>query len=245
MATILAQKATTEKLVTTDDDHHDALASDPTIPAVTPGSTYTGSNPPVVATGSSTNGSTTATTGFSTGATAFGASSTGGFGGTSGFGSSTSASSGFGSTTSGMASPNGFGGGGFGSSSTSGFGGTNNMGSVGTSNMNMSMGNQPVLTGAGTNAANGAEVLVANTNEDWINKKWRPVMGWMYMVVCMMDFTVFPVMWSVLQALNHGQVTSQWQPLTLQGAGLFHIAMGAVLGIAAYGRTKEKVAGAN
>jgi len=26
----------------------------------------------------------------------------------------------------------------------------------------------------------------------------------------------------------------------LQGAGLFHLAMGAVLGIAAYGRTKEK-----
>jgi hypothetical protein len=32
-------------------------------------------------------------------------------------------------------------------------------------------------------------------------------------------------------------------PLTLQGAGLFHIAMGAVLGIAAFGRTQEKVAG--
>jgi murein DD-endopeptidase MepM/ murein hydrolase activator NlpD len=33
--------------------------------------------------------------------------------------------------------------------------------------------------------------------------------------------------------------------LTLQGAGLFHIAMGAVLGLAAYGRTQEKLAGAN
>jgi hypothetical protein len=38
---------------------------------------------------------------------------------------------------------------------------------------------------------------------------------------------------------------AQWQPLTLQGAGLFHIAMGAVLGIAAMGRTQEKIAGAN
>jgi hypothetical protein len=37
---------------------------------------------------------------------------------------------------------------------------------------------------------------------------------------------------------------TQWQPLTLQGAGLFHIAMGAVLGIAAFGRTQEKLAGA-
>jgi hypothetical protein len=102
---------------------------------------------------------------------------------------------------------------------------------------------QSVLTNAGSNAAQGADVLVTNENSDWINKKWRPAMGWMYMGVCVCDFTIFPILWSVLQALNHGQVTSQWQPLTLQGAGLFHIAMGAVLGIAAYGRTKEKVTG--
>jgi hypothetical protein len=56
---------------------------------------------------------------------------------------------------------------------------------------------------------------------------------------------VFPILWSLLQSLNHGQVTSQWQPLTLQGAGLFHLAMGAVLGIAAFGRTQEKLGGAN
>ena len=59
-----------------------------------------------------------------------------------------------------------------------------------------------------------------------------------------MDMVVFPVLWSILQAFNHGQVTNQWQPLTLQGAGLFHLAMGAVLGIAAFGRTQEKMAGA-
>jgi hypothetical protein len=100
------------------------------------------------------------------------------------------------------------------------------------------------LTQAGSNAAQGADVLVKNTNEDWINKKWRPVMGWVYMATCTADFVVFPVLWSLLQTLQGGHVTSQWQPLTLQGAGLYHIAMGAVLGIAAYGRTKEKVAGA-
>jgi hypothetical protein len=126
---------------------------------------------------------------------------------------------------------------------TSSFGGSNSTGSVGTSNMNISTGNQPVLTGAGANAAQGADVLVANDNTDWINKKWRPVMGWMYMMVCVCDFTLFPILWSVLQALSHGSVTNQWQPLTLQGAGLFHVAMGAVLGIAAYGRTKEKIEG--
>jgi hypothetical protein len=100
---------------------------------------------------------------------------------------------------------------------------------------------QTVLTEAGINAAQGAEVLVANTNQDWLNRKWRPFMGWMYMVVCVTDFIIFPILWSLLQAYSSGQVTNQWQPLTLQGAGLFHLAMGAVLGIAAYGRTKEKI----
>jgi hypothetical protein len=69
------------------------------------------------------------------------------------------------------------------------------------------------------------------------------MMGWMYMAVCMFDFMLAPVLWSVLQAVFHGGINTQWQPLTLQGAGLFHVAMGAVLGIAAYGRTQEKLNG--
>jgi hypothetical protein len=81
--------------------------------------------------------------------------------------------------------------------------------------------------------------------EDWMNSKWRPMMGWMYMVVCSFDFVLAPILWSLLQSLSQGSVQTQWQPLTLQGAGLFHIAMGAVLGIAAYGRTQEKLGGAN
>ena len=81
--------------------------------------------------------------------------------------------------------------------------------------------------------------------EDWMNSKWRPMMGWMYMVVCCFDFVIAPILWSLLQSISHGSVNTQWQPLTLQGAGLFHIAMGAVLGIAAYGRTQEKLGGAN
>ena len=80
--------------------------------------------------------------------------------------------------------------------------------------------------------------------EDWMNSKWRPMMGWMYMLVCTFDMIVFPILWSLLQTVTHTAIT-QWNPLTLQGAGLFHIAMGAVLGIAAFGRTQEKLNGAN
>ena len=80
-------------------------------------------------------------------------------------------------------------------------------------------------------------------DEDWMQKKWRPMMGWMYMVVCMFDMVIFPILWAIIQTSVHQSLT-QWNPLTLQGAGLFHIAMGAVLGIAAFGRTQEKIQGA-
>ena len=199
MATILPKKANFEQPMALDDDHHDMLASDPSIQQFPQGSSY-GSN-----------------TSFGR-SPAFGAPSSGGFGGGS-FGSSGS-----------FSNP------GFNQQSTSGFGSTQNI--------NQSNSGQPVLTGAApTNAASGADVLVANDNTDWINKKWRPVMGWVYMLTCTMDFVVFPILWSLLQAMSKGSVTMQWQPLTLQGAGLYHIAMGAVLGIAAYGRTKEKIEG--
>jgi len=81
--------------------------------------------------------------------------------------------------------------------------------------------------------------------EDWMNSKWRPMMGWLYMATCTFDFVIFPVLWSLLQAVTKAGPITQWQPLTLQGAGLYHIAMGAVLGLAAFGRTQEKLAGAN
>jgi hypothetical protein len=80
--------------------------------------------------------------------------------------------------------------------------------------------------------------------EDWMNAKWRPMMGWIYMLTCVTDFIIFPILWSILQAVLKQPVTA-WQPITLQGAGLFHLSMGAIIGVAAFGRTQEKLAGAN
>jgi len=80
--------------------------------------------------------------------------------------------------------------------------------------------------------------------EDWMNAKWRPMMGWIYMLTCVTDFIIFPILWSILQAALKQPVTA-WQPITLQGAGLFHLSMGAIIGVAAFGRTQEKLAGAN
>ncbi len=217
MATLLARKSgTQDNAIATDDEHHEALSSDPTVSAFPQGSTFGGSS-----------AFSTTTPGF--GAPASGA--TGNFG-------STAPAGGFGS---GAAST------GFGSSSPSAPANGNFGASPSIQGATMTQQNQADLLKSGGGAmSEGGESTVAldKDAQDWINKKWRPVMGWVYMMTCTADFVVFPVLWSLLQALTHGNVTSQWQPLTLQGAGLYHIAMGAVLGIAAYGRTKEKIEGA-
>jgi hypothetical protein len=82
--------------------------------------------------------------------------------------------------------------------------------------------------------------------ESWIQKKWRPMMAVMYMCVCACDFILFPIMFTIVQFWEvaiQNDAFRQWQPLTLQGGGLFHMAMGAVLGITAWSRGQEKMAG--
>lgn len=82
--------------------------------------------------------------------------------------------------------------------------------------------------------------------DDFIQNKWRPMMAVMYMSVCAFDFIVAPILFTVVQFWETQAANDafrQWMPLTLQGGGLFHMAMGAVLGISAYGRTQEKLGG--
>ena len=82
--------------------------------------------------------------------------------------------------------------------------------------------------------------------EGWVKSMWRPAMGWLYMLICLMDFVVFPAIAMFLPVMLKGiGITMQyaaWQSLTLSNGGLIHMAFGAILGVAAYGRTQEKVA---
>lgn len=83
-------------------------------------------------------------------------------------------------------------------------------------------------------------------DEDWLQKKWRPMMAVMYMAVCVFDFILFPIMFTIVQFWEVQAVNDafrQWQPITLLGGGLFHVAMGAVLGVTAWSRGQEKIAG--
>jgi hypothetical protein len=89
--------------------------------------------------------------------------------------------------------------------------------------------------------------MAEKKEEDWMQRKWRPLMAIMYMFCCLCDFALFPILFTIvqfweMQAAN--DAFRQWVPITLQGGGLFHVAMGAVLGVSAYGRTQEKLGGA-
>lgn len=69
-------------------------------------------------------------------------------------------------------------------------------------------------------------------------------MGWSYMVICLFDFLVGPTLFTLAQMYMDGTDVSalvRWEPLTLQYGGLYHFAMMAIVGVTAYGRTKEKI----
>lgn len=70
---------------------------------------------------------------------------------------------------------------------------------------------------------------------------WRPAMGWVYMVIIIFDFMIAPVLWSLAEIWIQNKQLSQWSPLTLNGGGLFHVAMGAVLGVTSWQRSQEKI----
>lgn len=87
----------------------------------------------------------------------------------------------------------------------------------------------------------------------WIQDYWRPMAAIVYLVICICDFIIFPwvfglkapspaEMAAAIQGLDPSVASviaaprPQWQPLTLMGSGLFHIAMGAIVGVSAWTR---------
>jgi hypothetical protein len=67
-----------------------------------------------------------------------------------------------------------------------------------------------------------------------IRRFWRPAMAWLYFLIVLLDFIVFPIMF--IQAGG-----TEYKPITLQGGGLFHVAMGAIVATASIGRSWEKM----
>jgi len=83
-------------------------------------------------------------------------------------------------------------------------------------------------------------------NNEWLKTMWRPMMGWVYMLICFFDFIVFPIMFTTVQFWEVESVNDafrQWVPITMSGGGMFHMAMGAIVGVTAWSRGQEKMSG--
>ena len=76
------------------------------------------------------------------------------------------------------------------------------------------------------------------STESWYKHAWRPTVAWVYLFICVFDFLIAPILTGVFFA-RYGGSYMAWHPITLEGGGLFHLAMGTILGITSYTRGKE------
>lgn len=70
--------------------------------------------------------------------------------------------------------------------------------------------------------------------ESWLKQYWRPAIAWQYFAVCVFDFIIFPA------AYMH-YTNQTWDPMTLKESGFYHLAMAAIIGVAAWTRGQEKI----
>lgn len=94
--------------------------------------------------------------------------------------------------------------------------------------------------------------------EGWMNRTWRPLAAIVYLAICVFDFILAPAYLGMKNAnvpvlaknlveldpqlaLAIIQGQTLWSPLTLQGSGLFHVAFGAILGVAAWTRGNAQI----
>jgi hypothetical protein len=78
--------------------------------------------------------------------------------------------------------------------------------------------------------------------DGYLKELWRPIMAWNYAIIVLFDFMLAPIGLSIYTIVTK-QPYIQWQPLTIQGGGMFHIAMGAIIGVSAWSRGQEKING--
>lgn len=77
-------------------------------------------------------------------------------------------------------------------------------------------------------------VMPSQQEEAWIKQYWRPAIAWQYFAVCVFDFIIFP-------SIDLVFLQQQWDPLTLKESGFYHLAMAAIIGVAAWTRGQEKI----
>lgn len=76
----------------------------------------------------------------------------------------------------------------------------------------------------------------------WFHTKWRPMMGWTWIVCIWFDLIIAPFLWYSLQHYwIPGTPPLKWESFTMANGGLFHMVMAGACGVTSYGRTLEKL----
>lgn len=78
--------------------------------------------------------------------------------------------------------------------------------------------------------------------EYWFGKYWRPLAAYVYLAICLFDFMLAPIFLGYFSWMTKAAYIP-WVPLTIQGGSIFHLSFGAIIGVYAWGRTKEKISG--
>jgi len=63
---------------------------------------------------------------------------------------------------------------------------------------------------------------------DYLDHHWKTIAALVYLFISVFDFIIIPIFMSY-NFTTHSEYIHTWMPLTLRGAGLFHIAYGAIL----------------
>ena len=86
------------------------------------------------------------------------------------------------------------------------------------------------------------DIQLAYSNEIWYTRYWRATLAWAYILICLFDFVIGPIFyaWYAYETKDFAKF-GEWEPLTLQNAGVFHISMGAILGVSSWSRGQEKI----
>lgn len=104
-----------------------------------------------------------------------------------------------------------------------------------------------------------------NYENHWAKHMWRPMMAYVYALICIMDFVVMPVCFEYVKSrdrldtivaqiekINNVDVQlalakradyaggRSWEPITMKDGGFFHLSYGALLTGAAIVRGKSK-----
>ena len=105
-----------------------------------------------------------------------------------------------------------------------------------------------------------------NGFSEWMKNNWRSLAFMTYFAICAMDFLIMPAVYAAMGSVDittFVQLSLQykdpnvqieflkiyapkmWTPITMLGAGSFHIAYGAILTAAGYTRGQAEVARIN